>query len=227
MLLQNRSASVNRSGVHTRPCRSRQYLPCPDAVLRADRSSAGSHWRLALGLLAPRHCCGLRCRRGDFLPPLWLPQRSAPLRARPVGHPSIVGVFHLLDYEGQSYRILEVILTASIQTMAKASQPPINGHCRWLRLFVCLTPLLLVAHLTDRFALHWLTTGSNTIRCGGTHESWQRLQIDAIRWAPPSSNLNWPPRLKKVVRAAHDQNDTRLCELLLDENLCSRPPPSL
>jgi len=96
-------------------------------------------------------------------------------------------------------------------------------HRRWLTLFTCVSALLLVAHLTDRFDQPPLTTGK-TVRSACPGVGWQRLQRDALRWAAPAPKVIALPR-PRVARLTEKREPEQLEPVPLCANLSSRPPP--
>ncbi|MBZ5703731.1 MAG: hypothetical protein LAN63_00080 [Acidobacteriia bacterium] len=99
-----------------------------------------------------------------------------------------------------------------------------SRHQRWLALFICVSALSLVAHLTNRFA-YQLAFKTPTIRCGCPQAGWQYLERDSLHWAAPPPKSVSLPRLT-AVRFATAPEEVRLPQMLLGEGLYSRPPPS-
>jgi len=99
----------------------------------------------------------------------------------------------------------------------------VRHHRRWLTLFTCVSALLLVTHLTDRFDQPQLTTGK-TVRSACPSTAWQRLQRDALRWAAPPRRVIALPRLREA-RLSEKPERVQLARAPLGADLSSRPPP--
>lgn|GEM_PF-5025496 len=94
-------------------------------------------------------------------------------------------------------------------------------HRRWVALFIYLSALVLVLHLTDRF-LQPTSVSGTTVSCKCPREGWQRLVPDALHWTAPTRKV---VSLAQLAVASFVER-VPLPPILLGESLFSRPPPS-
>ena len=108
--------------------------------------------------------------------------------------------------------------------MNRTPQPRDSRQLPWVTLLALLVSVSLALMLATRdLDPPWNAIHQSQASSASSHAPWQRLESDALVWSPPSTqpHISLNPELRRLL-----PDDLMVHEVLLDDRLHNRPPPS-